>query len=99
MEAMKLTEKQLAELYSEECLVDENDNVLFELVDGEAWEDGGKYSSTSAIFKDERTGKHYSFGITRSGSYFSHYEYEFDTDITEVELREVVIKKKKWVNV
>jgi len=99
MEALNLTKKQLKELFFEELLLDENDNELFEMVETEDWSDEGKYSHTFGIFKDMKTGKHYRFSISRSGSYFSYYEFYFNDDIEEVELKEVVIKKKAWVRV
>lgn len=71
----------------------------YELVEESEWRDQGKFSEMTIIFKDTKTGKHYSFEIWRSGSYFSHYEYEIWDKAVEVELREETITIKKWVTV
>lgn len=96
---MELTNKQLHELWSEEAILDENDNTLYEVVEEGEWTDGGKYQDKEVIFKDVITGKHYSFNITRSGSYFSHYEYEIWDKPVEVVQEVKMIIVNEWVEV
>lgn len=57
----------------------------FDLIEEGDWSDEGKFSSQEVIFKDILTGKHYAFGVTRSGSYFSDYFYEVWDTATEVQ--------------
>ncbi|WP_185183791.1 hypothetical protein [Bacillus subtilis] len=98
---MKFTEKQLESIridygfYKEEG--NEDSWVGVELIEEADWSDEGKYSSSEIIFKLD--GKYYSFGVSRSGSYFSYYEYEYDTDVIEVEQVTETIKITKWVAV
>ncbi|MCS0827401.1 hypothetical protein NX029_26155 [Cytobacillus firmus] len=94
---MKLKEAELLELWREEGLYDLNDELTHELVETGEWVDGGKYSSLEVIFKDVATGKHYSFEVTRSGSYFSHYEYEVFDGATEVTKVTETITVTRWV--
>jgi len=99
---VKLTDEQAKLLFQEEALYeseDENAEKIYEVVKEGKWEDEGKYSHSEYIFKDLKTNKHYRLGVTRCGSYFSHYDYDFDLNCPEVELQEVVIKKKEWVEV
>lgn len=99
MNPIKLTEEELIDLWREEGLVDSEGNDVFELVIQGIWNDGGKIQSSQIIFKDVRDGKHYSFDLNRSGSYFSHYEYEVWDEPVEVELQEKLITIKRWVEV
>lgn len=91
----KFKEGQLIDIWREDC------EERFELVEESNWIDEGKYSSCEVIFKDTETGKHYMFEITRSGSYYSHYEYEVYDSAVEVELTkyEKTITVKEWVQV
>lgn len=99
MEATKLTEKQLVQLWREDALLGENDEVLFETVEDGEWTDGGKYQDKEVIFQDVKTGKHYAFYITRSGSYFSHYEYEVYDKAFEVVKETRTVEITEWVGV
>ncbi|MDF3255020.1 MULTISPECIES: hypothetical protein [Bacillus] len=98
---MKFTEKQLESIHDESGFYKEEGNedswVDVEQVEQDDWTDGGKYSYCQIIFKYE--GKHYAFAVTRSGSYFSYYEYEYDTDVTEVEQVTETVEITKWVAV
>ncbi len=97
---MNFTEEQLKELFIEETILDENEKVLYEVTETGEWTDEGKYQDCEVIFKEVSTGKHYRYFITRSGSYFSHYEYEvFDTDPVEVELVTETITVTHWKSV
>ncbi|PSA94185.1 hypothetical protein C6371_03815 [Bacillus atrophaeus] len=98
---MKFTEKQLEFIHFESGFYKEEGNegswVDVELIEEDNWTDGGKYSYCLVIFKYE--GKHYSFAVTRSGSYFSYYEYEYDTDVTEVKQVTETVEITKWIAV
>jgi hypothetical protein len=95
--AEKLTEDQLIELWRNDGMYDDNGEDLFESVEEGEWVDGGKFSSKEVIFKDVHTGKHYSFELTRSGSYFSHYEYEVWDKAVEVIQVTKTITITEWV--
>jgi hypothetical protein len=99
MIAEKLSSEQMVDLFREEAFYDENDVELFEVVETGDWSDGGKFSSAKVIFQDNRTGKFYSYEIIRSGSYFSHYEYEAWDKPVEVEKQERTITITEWVGV
>ncbi len=86
-------------------LSDEEDTVLVKeipgvqeileltFVEATEWDDEGKYQYQDIIFKADD--KHYMFTIGRSGSYFSHYEYDFSEDNDRmVECVEVTKKTK-----
>lgn len=93
------TSQQLEELFFDENLINENDEVTHEVVESDSWEDEGKFASKAVVFKELATDKHFVFHVYRSGSYFSHYDYEFDTDVTEVKKVTETITIEKWVNV
>lgn len=97
MNPLKLTEEQLIDLWREEAILDKENNDIFVVVEEGDWIDGGKYQDAEIIFKDVRTDKHYSFTITRSGSYFSHYEFEVYDKPDEVKKVTEVITVEKWV--
>jgi hypothetical protein len=96
---MNLSNEELKDLWREESLADDNDAVLYEVVEQGEWEDQGKFSTAEIIFKELATGKHFSFHIYRSGSYFSFYEFEVHDGAEEVEQIEETITIKKWVTV
>lgn len=85
MDNVVLTENEMLNLWREDAHADNNGVVILEVVETSDIQDGGKYQSFDVIVREVATGKHYSYEITRSGSYFSHYEYEAYGDITEVE--------------
>ena len=70
-----------------------------EVVEVEDWVDDGKYQYQTTIirFPEWNPDKFWMYGLTRSGSYFSHYEYERPYELYEA------IKKEKitheWVSV
>lgn len=97
MNPLKLTESQLIELWREENFIDDNDKLLFEVVEEGDWKDEGKFQDLEVIFKDVNTGKFYAFNIQRSGSYFSHYEYEVWDSVSEVEKQTKTVVVERWV--
>ncbi|MCY8256416.1 hypothetical protein MOC12_20880 [Bacillus spizizenii] len=99
LEPTKITEEQMIQLFREDYLLDDDDNVLFEVHESGEWADGGKFSDKEIIFKDVSTNKFYSYVITRSGSYFSYYEYEAWGKPVEVEKVEKTITIEGWVTV
>jgi hypothetical protein len=94
---LELTESQRKELFFEEHMVDSFGNDLLEVVETTDWTDEGKYSDAEVIFKDLKTGLHYRYGIIRSGSYFSHYEYESYDKPELVEKQKRTITVEEWV--
>lgn len=73
----------------------ETDKEGFEFVENEEWQDDGKYSYSSVIFK--HGDKTYACNVSRTGSYYSDYHYSFDDEAYEVEKKEVITLQ--WVNV
>lgn len=91
MNPLAFDEQELLDIWREDC------DERFQLVDEGEWVDGGKYQSLEVVFADTETNKTYSFGITRSGSYFSEYNYEIWDNAVEVKLEERTIIVKEWV--
>lgn len=54
----------------------------FTLVEEGDWEDEGKYSAKATIFAYKE--KYYSLVITRTGTYFTSYDFEYDLECPEV---------------
>lgn len=62
------------------------DHEDWELIEEDGWDDEGRYQSTSFVVKYIPTGKFYRGSYSRSGSYFTDWEYEYyDTTLYEVE--------------
>lgn len=79
----------------------ENNNKDFRLIDEGEWEDDGKYQYRDVIFEYlAREGEYYRFTQSRSGSYFSDYEYELldldygDSDNPQLKCCQVIQKTK-----
>lgn len=87
--AYTATKGELRELFFE-------GNEKFELIEEGGWEDEGKCQYATNIFKD-KDGVFWSMNGCKSGSYFSDYEYMIDDYLTQVERKEIVVKK--WVRV
>ena len=83
-----LTEEEAKSIYWE-------DNPDYKEVEDQGWEDEGKYSFGSKIFQD-KDGKFWKVGANRSGSYFTDYDYNYNTEIFEVEQKEITTMQ--WVN-
>lgn len=87
---MKITETQAEQISAGEVvLIDGKEAKLLEK--GE-WIDDGKYSIRMVIFTCD--GKNYMFYVSRSGSYFTEYNYDFDTEAHEVE--KVAVTTMVW---
>lgn len=93
---MKLTERQVVEMFLDGGLTLEGGTELGVVEEGD-FEQDGKYQSAEIIFTDGT--KFYCAYVTRAGSPFTDWEYVDygDADITEVEKREVTVTK--WVAV
>jgi hypothetical protein len=85
----KLSKGEVQQIFHE-------DHEDYELIEKGVWEDEGKYSYKSSIFKDKE-GKFWDVSATRSGSYFTHYEWMYEEEIIEVEQTEVLVTQ--WVAV
>mgnify|MGYP006995670095 CR=1 FL=1 len=65
----------------------------YEVVHRGKWEDEGKYQYQDIVFL--HGGKHWIFCVTRSGSYFSEYNFEYPSIAHEAELK--VVRLETWV--
>lgn len=70
-------------------LFDDEDERLDTVESGE-WTSDGKYEARTDIVKDIQIGKYYAIHQSRSGSYWSDYEYG-DTYANEVEPVQVTV--------
>jgi hypothetical protein len=87
---LKFTEKELKDI-----MWSDSDHEL--VYEGD-WEDQGKYQISEVVFRHAEDGKFYMFAPVRTGNHYSGYELEFwDTDVWEVEQKEIVVTK--WVEV
>jgi hypothetical protein len=67
----------------------------WEFIEESDWEDGGKYQFQDVIIKKD--GQHYMFTISRCGSYFSDYEYNYAEDKDGMIQLTPVTKKTKTI--
>ena len=66
------------------------------------WLDEGKYQHQENILKETATGLFYSYGLSKSGSYFSDFTYSFEWEDDEIKLVQVALVTKVikvWVAV
>ena len=96
---MELTRTVLLQAWQEEGIYDENDNLLYETAEEGEWMDSHKYQHKQVVVKEIATGKHFAFEISRSGSYFSHYEYDVWDDAVEVKKVKKLVEVESWVQV
>ncbi len=92
---MKFKSSAIIALLNEDC-----EDKRIEFVEETPWEDDGKYSSQEVIFKFED--KFYKVINSRSGSYFTGYNYDYDYWKEEIECPEVKKVAKTvyvWENV
>ncbi|UTV34819.1 hypothetical protein [Bacillus altitudinis] len=94
---LKLSEKGMIELFIQGGLVDEKDNLIYELVEQDEWSDQGKFSVTTIVFKEVSTGDHFMYGLTRYGESHSYYDFEAWDNPVKAEQREIITKE--WVAV
>lgn len=92
---MKLTQKQAETLFQESVL--EDGEIHLEVYEEGDFVSGGKYESADYIVKCHKTGRFYKFDVARTGSPYTDWYYEYDTDLDEVRQEEVKILK--WVKV
>lgn len=87
---MKLFLKDLSEELVE-CIKDQDDNkdLGLEIVKDCGWEDDGKCSYKTVIYKYQD--KFWSFWISRTGSYYTWYDYEYSDCLIKVEPKEKII--------
>lgn len=65
----------------------------WEFIEETPWDDEGKYQYQDVIIKKDD--KYYMFTVARSGSYFSHQEYDYNEDKDGmIQLTEVTKKTK-----
>ncbi len=64
----------------------EGDDERYEVVDKGTWyaDERGKYQTTDRIVRDTETDLFYSLTVSRSGSYYTEWDYDFDLTMHEV---------------
>lgn len=93
--SVNMTQRQLINLWREE--MDEIDGVRYTIVEVGDWDGAGeKYQTLEVIFTDGE--RFYSGTITKSGSYFSDWEYDDygNADIDEVKKVTRTIEVTRW---
>lgn len=85
IETMRRTE-EITNVWFDE----ETDN--YETIVEPEWIDEGKFANGFIIFKDKNTGKFYRLSATRSGSYYTDYDIDFDDECYEVHQVEKLVK-------
>jgi hypothetical protein len=86
---------------SEDFMLEDGDRINgfeIEVVEEGDWEDGGKYQYLQSIirFPEWSPEKFFSYNLTRSGSYFSDYEYDRPSELYEVVKKEKITHE--WVS-
>ena len=90
---MKLTEEQAEAIFFEEGYTNPSaDEPEFGIVEEGDWEDNYKTQIRETIFEYE--GKTYALCVTRSGSYYSEYYYDYLLECPQVSKIEVI--KTEW---
>lgn len=77
---------------------DFSDEDKIEIIEDGDWDDQGKYQYKCIIFLMDE--KYYQTVITRSGSYFSDYDYQYENPV-EVRKEEKVVTRTEisWIEV
>jgi len=83
MTTRKITEEEVKAIFDE-------DYSDYEIVEVGVWIDEGKYQNATTIVKDKE-GLFWAAYATKSGSYFSDYEYQYEEELTQVEKKEVLV--------
>ena len=92
MATMKMTEEQVDRVFCEMGVGEEYEG--FKIVEKLPWEDEGKYQHRGVIF--EYKGKTWCVWISRSGSYFTDYNYDYEDGSTAEEVERVEVVTYKW---
>lgn len=80
MSSIKIT-KEMQEAFDEGC-----EDIGFELVEEGEWVNNYKdYDLKEDIYKHIESGKFYAYYGSRSGSYYSDYEYDNPDELVEVQ--------------
>lgn len=74
LEELQYFVKEACDSYGYGSVTIDNLPSQMEEVEDHGWEDNGKYSYNTSIVKCDQ-GNHFQIQNSRSGSYFSHYEY------------------------
>ena len=92
---MKITKEHVQELLEAGDVLNENDEIVYQLIEEGEWTQDHKYQFCDIIFEEVSTGKTYQFTISRSGSPFTDWYYDWDYtkeyDCVEVVKKEVKI--------
>lgn len=88
------------------CLKDGDSDGCYELVEESDWDVDSKYQTMCYIYRCTETNTYWKLDVTRSGSPFTEWHYEFDEDyidgkkvlcLTQVEKVQKVEIVTKWV--
>lgn len=71
----------------------------FKIIDAGEWGVDGKYQFKTLIFKENASGKLYSWNESRTGSYHTDYHYESDDFAYEVTAEERMVVEVTYKNV
>lgn len=91
--------------YPEKLSLDEfkqivlEDHPDFELIEDGDWISEGKYEYCTQVVKHLPSGKHYTYSLGRSGSYYSDYYYDYEDfvpDIIEVKQVTKTVTVTQW---
>lgn len=72
-----------------EIIMDGDDSDRFKVIEKGDWISEGKFECREVIVKETSTNKYYAAVQSRSGSWFTDYEFEDDLELVEVEPVEV----------
>lgn len=85
---MKLTEQQARDIAfdgSEE----------FEIIEESDWVSQGKYDYSNIVFKD-KNGDFFILNLSRCGSYFTDYEYDYELECPQVKKVKKMVEIESW---
>lgn len=93
MAKLKLSEDEVRSIFFEE-------HEDFKTVQEGEWTQEYKYQICDVVVEQISTGKCYEFGVSRTGSYHTDWEYNFwETELLEVEFKTETIVVSRWVPV
>jgi len=67
----------------------DGESDVFKVVDGGIWKDQGKWAEREVVFEELATGHYYTFFQTRSGDWYSGYEFQWEEYDELIELERV----------
>lgn len=90
----EIEEQRARDIINEgDCM--EEEGITYHIT--EPWRDEGKYQYQEVVFQEEGFEGYWMLSVTRSGSYFSDYDFQYDTTATQVKPVEKI--SISWVGV